>query len=319
MDPYYSLDIAIFCFLCIVLTISVVGYWFSLKATNEHFDKCPNLNCDVALVNDRLKNAYSMIHYLEQCSKEISQSISLDKLKEEVEPYENLYLSMSQIEEKIRTIENQQTTILRVWNSVKTTNFKFTSKKEIKNDCFQIKTSSQCSEQPIKDFMKQMTSKLEEISYSTGLYYYYMVQVQKMMAQYEANRQKAIQQGSVKASSLMSSIIGVPVKIDLSKNFNNPPDPALINAVKTGNPSELAQQALANPDLLKMVSGANPQAVADNTEKMINENGPNSGGALAEIGNDFMLKGFSKSKDPEVAEKKYKSAQKDKKIPTQFL
>jgi hypothetical protein len=319
MDRYYSLDIAIFCFLCIILTISVVGYWFSLKATNEHFDKCPNLNCDVALVNDRLKNAYSMIHYLEQCSKEISQSIKLDKLKEEVEPYENLYLSMSQIEEKIRNVENQQTTILRVWNSMKSTNLKFSSKKEIKNDCFQIKTSRECGEQPIKDFMKQLTSKLEEISYSTGLYYYYMVQVQKMMAQFEANRQKAIQQGSAQASSLMSSVIGVPVKIDLSKNFNSPPDPALINAFKTGNPAELAQKALDNPDLLKMVSNINPQTVADNVEKSFQENGPNSGVELAETGNNLVSKGFANSKDPEAAEEKYKSAQKDKKIPTHFF
>ena len=124
MDPFYSLDISIFCFLCVILTISVVGYWFSLKATHEHFDKCPNLNCDVALVNDRLKSAYSMIAYLEACSKEISASIELDKLREQVEPYENLFTTLSQIEDKIRIVENQQAVILRVWNSVKNTNFK---------------------------------------------------------------------------------------------------------------------------------------------------------------------------------------------------
>jgi hypothetical protein len=319
MDPYYSLDVSIFCFLCVILTISVVGYWFSLKATNEHFDKCPKLNCDVALVNDRLKNAYSMIAYLEACSREISASIELDKLREQVEPFENLFTTLSQIEDKIRTVENQQKVILRVWNSVKKTNFKFQSKKTVLNDCFQIKSSAECGQQPIKDFMRKMSSKLEEISYNTGLYYYYIEQVQRMMANYEANRKKAIQESSAKASTLMSSLVGAPVKIDLAANFNNPPNPALIHAAKTGDPSELAQLALANSDLMQKAESVNPETITTNSQKMFEENGPNGGSGFAEIGNNFMSKGFVNTKDPEAAEKKYSKAQKDKKIPVKFF
>jgi len=319
MDPYYSLDVSIFCFLCVVLTISVVGYWFSLKATNEHFDKCPKLNCDVALVNDRLKNAYSMIAYLEECSKEISASIELDKLREQVEPFENLFTTLSQIEERIRTVENQQAVILRVWNSVRKTTLKFQSKKQVLDNCFQIKSSAECGQQPIKDFIKKMSSKLEEISYNTGLYFYYIEQIQRMMANYEANRKKAIQESSAKASSLMSGLVGAPVKIDLAANFNNPPNPALINAAQTGNPSQLAQLALANSDLMNKAESVNPETITKNSEKMFEQNGPNGGSGFAEIGNNFMSKGFANTKDPETAEKKYSSAQKDKKIPVKFF
>ena len=321
MDDFRSLDIAIFCFICVVLIISVISYWFGLKALEqqEHFDKCPNLKCDVTLVNERIKNAYIMIQYLEDCINEITKNIPLNKLQQEIEPYEDIYISLIAIEEKIRTVSNQQSTILKVWNSVKNTSFEFDTKKLTDIECFQIKTPDECTGTEIKNILKMLASKLEEISYQTGLHYFYMMEIEKMMADYNARREKAIKASSQQASSLMSNALGIPIDIDLSKNFNSPTNPAILRAVKSGNPAELAQLALDNPDIINKVSDIDPAKAAKNSEKMYQQNGPNSGASFGVTGNDFLSGGFDKSKDPKAANAKYKEGQKKKNIPSGYL
>jgi hypothetical protein len=321
MDDFRSLDIAIFCFICILLIISVIGYWFGLKALEkqEHFDKCTNLKCDAAFVNERLKNAHIMIQYLEDCSAEIAKNIPLNKLQQEIEPYEDIYISLTAIEEKIRTVSNQQSFILKVWNSIKNTSFGFDSKKLTDITCFQVKTPDECNGEEIKKILKKLASKLEEISYQTGLYHFYMMEIQKMMADYNERREKAIKVSSQQASSLMSDALGTPINIDLSKNFNSPPNPAIAQAVKSGNPAELAQLALNNPDIMNQVSNIDPAKAVKNSEKMYEKNGPNSGASFGVTGNDLLSSGFNKSKDPKAANAKYKEGQKKKNIPSGFF
>ena len=159
MDDFRSLDIAIFCVICILLIISVIGYWFGLKALEkqEHFSKCPNLKCDASFVNERLKNAHIMIQYLEDCSSEIAKNIPLNKLQQEIEPYEDIFISLTAIEEKIRTVSNQQSFILKVWNSIKNTSFEFESKKLTDITCFQVKTPDECNGEEIKKNIKKIS------------------------------------------------------------------------------------------------------------------------------------------------------------------
>lgn len=319
MDTYQSLDICIFCVVCLLLMISVVGYWFGLKTQDEHFDKCPSLKCDVALVNNRIKNAYIMIQYLEDCTKEITSTISLNNLQEQIEPYEDIYISLTGIEDKIRQISNQQSTILKVWNYIKNTKISFKSNKKQNIDCFQIKSPEECNSEALKNVLKQLSSKIEEISYQTGLYYYYMVEIQKMTAEYNAQREKAVKASSAQASSLMSNVLGKPINIDLSKNFNNPTDPAIMKAAKSGNVADLAKMALNNPDMIKYTSNINSKNSSDNAAKMYDKTGPNAGQSFGNTGNNLISSGLDKSKDPEKAQTKYKDGQKKKNIPAGFL
>jgi hypothetical protein len=260
-----------------------------------------------------------MIQYLEDCSAEITKNIPLNKLQQEIEPYENVYINLTAIEEKIRTVSNQQSFILKVWNSIKNTSFEFDSKKLTDITCFQIKSSDECTGTEIKNILKMLASKLEEISYQTGLYHFYMTEIEKMMADYNARREKAIKASSEQASSLMSNALGTPIEIDLSKNFNSPPNPAILRAVKSGNPAELAQLALNNPDIINQVSNIDSAKAVKNSTKMFEENGPNSGASFGVTGNDLLSSGFDKSKDPKAANAKYNEGQKKKNIPSGYF
>ena len=321
MDAFQSLDIVIFCVVSLLLIINIIGYWFGLKTNemSEHFEKCPSLQCDITLVNSRIKNTYIMIQYLEDCLKEITSNISLENLQSQIEPYEDIYLDLTSIENKIRIISDRQSNIIKVWNSIKNTKYLFNSKKLTNIDCFQIKSVDECNGAPLKSVLKMLASKLEEISYQTGLYNYYIEEIEKMMANYNIERKKTIKESSAKASSLMSSVLGTPVQIDLSKNLNSPPDPAIMKAAKTGNISDLAKMALANPDIIKQTSNIDTGKAINNSANMFNKNGPNAGGSFATGGNNLLSSGMDQSKDPQKAQEKYKAGQKKIKLPPGFI
>jgi hypothetical protein len=318
MDNTKSLDILIFCFVCLLLIISVISYWFGLK-TIEPFSKCPTLKCDIDLINSRIKNAFIFIKYLEDRSNEITKNISLKNLQLQIEPYENIYLNLTSIEKKIREILDKQDTVYKVWNYAKNTKYTFQSQKLTNIDCFQIKSPEECSGTAITTVLKNMTSKIEEISYQTELYYYYIAIIQKMTDSYNAERKKALTDGSAQANKLMSNVLGIPINIDLSKNFDSPTDPAILDAAKTGNPAALAKMALANPDMIRKTSSINPSEAAKNTEKMFDKNGPNSGGSFGNTGNNLVSNGMNNSKDPEKAQEKYKSGQQKINMPPGFM
>ena len=318
MDNIKSLDILIFCFVSVLLIISVICYWFGLK-TIEPFDKCPTLKCQVELVNSRIKNAYIMTQYLKDRSEEINKHIPLKDLQQQIEPYENIYINLSSIEQKIRDILDQQDTIFRVWNSVKNTNYTFQSKKLKNIECFQITSPEECNGTAILTVLKNINSKIEEISYHTQLYYFYIDKIRRMTDNYNAERKKALLAGSAYANKLMSNILGVSLNIDLSENLNKPTDPAILNAAKTGNPAELAQMVLNNPDMIKKTSSINPHEAAKNSEKMFENNGPNSGAEFGNTGNNLISSGLNKSNDPEKAQKRYKSSQSEINLPSGFI
>jgi hypothetical protein len=160
---------------------------------------------------------------------------------------------------------------------------------------------------------------LEEISYQTGLYHYYMTEIQKMMAGYNERREKAMKESSQHASSLMSEALGTPINIDLSKNFNSPTNPAVLSAIKSGNPAELAQLALDNPDIINQVSNIDPEKVIKNSTKMFEENGPNAGASFGVIGKDLLSSSFNNTKDPKTTNAKYMEARKKNNIPSDFF
>jgi len=318
MDNIKSLDILIFGFVSILLIISVICYWFGLK-TIEPFDKCPTLKCQVELVNSRIKNAYIMTQYVKDRSEEITKNIPLKDLQQQIEPYENIYLSLSAIEQKIRDIIVQQDTIFKVWNSVKNTKFTFQSKKLKNIECFQINSPEECNGTAILTVLKNINSKIEEISYHTQLYYFYIDKIRRIMANYNAERKKALLAGSAHANKLMSNILGTSINIDLSENLNTPTDPAILNAAKTGNPAELAKMVLNNPDMIKKTSSINPNEAAENTEKMFENNGPNSGAAFGNTGNNLISSGLNRTNDPEKAQELYKSSQGEINLPSGFM
>jgi len=318
MDNNKSLDIFIFSFVCLLLIISVISYWFGLK-TVESFSKCPSLKCDVNLVNSRIKNAYIMIQYLEDRIHEITKNIKLTNLQEQIEPFENIYIDLTSIEKKIRNILSKQDTIFRVWNKIKNTKFSFQSKKIIDITCFQIKSTEECNGKEIMIVLKNMNSKIEEIEYQTELYYYYISIIEKLMDGYNAKREKALKEGSSVANKLMGSILGTSTNIDLSKNLSTPTDPAILDAAKTGNPAALAKMALANPDMIKQTSSINSKEAANNTEKMFNKNGPNAGSSFGNTGNNLISSGLNNSKNPEKAQERYKSGQKNINLPAGFM
>ena len=318
MDNIKSLDIFIFSFVSVLLIISVIGYWFGLK-TIEPFDKCPTLKCQVDLVNSRIKNAYIMTQYVKDRSIEIATNIPLKDLQQQIEPYENIYISLTTIEQKIRDILIQQDNIFRVWNSVRNTKYTFQSKKLNNIECFQIKSPNECNETTILTVLKNINSKIEEISYHTQLYYFYINKIRSMMDNYDAERKKALLVGSAYANKLMSNILGTSTNIDLSQNLNTPTDPAILNAAKTGNPAELAKMVLNNPDMIKKTSSINPNEAAKNTEKMFENNGPNSGSAFGNTGDNLISSGMNRSSDPEKAQETYKSSKAKINLPSGFI
>ena len=318
MDNNTSLDIFIFSFVSLLLIISVICYWLGLK-TVEPFTKCPTLKCDVNLVNSRIKNSYIMIQYLEDRTNEISKNIKLSNLQEQIEPFENIYINLTSIENKIRNIISKQDTIYRVWNKIKNTKYSFKTQKINDINCFQIKSPEECNGNQITVVLNNMNSKIEEIYYQTDLYYYYIGIIEKLMDGYNAEREKALNTGSAQATKLMGSILGSATNIDLSKNLNTPTDPAILDAAKTGNPAALAKMALANPDMIKKTSSINSAEAAKNSEKMFNENGPNAGSSLGGTGNNLISSGLNNSKDPEKAQAKYKSGQNEINLPHGFM
>jgi len=285
----------------------------------EPFTKCPSLKCDIPFINSRIKNAYIMIQYVEDRMKEITKNILLTNLQEQIEPFENIFINLTTIENKIRTILSKQDTIYKVWNKVKNTNFSFQSKKLEKITCFQLKSSEECNGTQITVVFNNMNSKVEEIYYQTELYYYYIGIIQKLMDGFNAEREKALNTGSAQANKLMGSILGTSTNINLSKNLNTPTDPSILKAAKTGNPAELAKMALSNPDIIKQTSSINSANASKNSEKMFNDTGPNAGSSFGNTGNNLISSGLNNSKDPEKAQAKYKSGQKKINVPSGFM
>jgi len=185
------------------------------------------VECDVKLINERLKNANANVVYLVQLLQEVEtlapKSAILDsverKEKNRKETYVGTYTTISAIEQMIDRIKKKLIGILKV---AKTQSYKPKTQFNIENGSggYTVTTPKECDGTPLKDELRMIRAKLEEIEYQVDTYLPYMESLAKFKDETKKEQQEAIADISQKANAEMSGLLGVPVDLKLDKQMN---------------------------------------------------------------------------------------------------
>ena len=312
-----SLDIALFSLVCLLLFIYVVSYWFQLKYREvksklELF--CPNMKCDVGLINNRLRALATTIDFLGRRLNEINTVLPFNTFAKGIEGYEGFYSNLAMLEKRCDRIQMKQD---RIYKYILSKNPKYKSAMIPKKDveCFQIKTTEDCDKPEILNKLKIFRSKIEEIEYGTNLYIPLLDKINKADAEYNKARDKAINQSSALANQQMSSLIGQPTNIDLNNHLKNGIDPSLEAAIKNGDNRAIQLNILNDPDAQKIASNVKPADFTQNAEGIYKKEGANAGNGYKSIGNNLLSARLNQSDRPNV-QSEFNDQLKEQKAPS---
>jgi len=271
MDKY--IDIVLFSFVCCILFIYVVSYWFSLKTSPEHF--CPDLKCDYKLVNKRIKIAFENVVQLNEQMDLIENVMSLDKL-EGYQNYGNVYKNLSSIESKISETKYKIQSILS-YLRIKGVKVEKANKRNV--DCYQLKSSTDCSSSKLKKVLSELESKTQEVAYRVSIYYDSVKTAQRLEDSGKKQREAARKQTLKLANARMNSLFGTT-----GDNVTGGGEELLGNDPSNITPQKLDSLADMASDPALQKKYGNTAAFRANAEKMYEEDGTNGGGEFGEIG-----------------------------------
>ena len=249
--------------------------WFRGERTvNEYFTN--KVECDVALVNERLKNANASIVYLMKLMEEVEtiapKSAIIDaverKEKERKETYVGTYTTISAIEEMIDRIKKKLLGILKV---AKTQSYQPKTQFNLEDgsDGFTLSTAKECDGTKLKEVLRMIRAKLEEIEYRVDFYLPYVEILAKYKDETKKEQKEAIADINNNANKEMSGLLGVPVDMKLDKQMEKRMEENELGGVEPTDSEKDAQvanfekeKANYTVDSVKKQDGSEQRAIA---------------------------------------------------------
>jgi len=298
---HFSLDIALFGLICLILFIYVISYWFQLKYREVKIAEpfCPNMKCDINLINNRLKNLAINIDFLSNRINEINKIMPFNNFQKQIEGFDGMYSNLADLEKRIGTIQKKQDSIFKYFQK-RNPKYKQNTKKRNDIECYQIKSSEDCENSGLNIQLKMYKNKIDEIDYQTTLYSSIIEQINKSDAEYEKAKDQAINKSSKIANKQMSSLIGSKVNIDLNDHLKNGVSQTLSKAINTGDNRKIQESILNDPDAQRFAADVKPDQFTKNAQKIYQTEGPNAGDGYKAIGNDLISSRLSQSDRPDA-------------------
>jgi hypothetical protein len=279
--------------------------------------KCSIIECNVKFVNDRLKDAFTWIPYLEKNIELIENSLPPQFLETQ-EGFANnsdsrLLKKFGQIETIYKEVFAKQTKIKVLLGKI---NKKIVfPKREPNTRCFQIETPDECNGDDLKKQIQNIYNKLDEIEYRTDRLYVRIEKELKRLKEFEDKKNAAIDASSKQANATMSKLFGFNVDLKMDK---------FLKAGITGNLKKGLESA-AKGDLSGIKDMVNSKEVQDmvkniNTKSLLNNldgMSPSSSSSFLNTGNNLLSSSMSSEDDPDAdrARDALSSAKKKIKLP----
>ena len=215
-----------------LLFIFFISYWFvKISEITEFFknQQCSQIQCNVKFVNDRLKDAFTWIPYLEKNIEIIEANLPKQITLENFENFENgdnkkkqprILSQFGQIETIYREIYDKQIKMKNMISKFgKNKNIKF-PERIINDKCFQIENNEECNSDVLQNQISNIYDKLDEVEYRTGRLFKIVERHHKRYIEYEKKKKISIGEASTKANEVMTNLLGFPVDLKLGDHLN---------------------------------------------------------------------------------------------------
>lgn len=251
-----------------LLFINFISYWFvKISELKEYFKnpKCSQIQCNVKFVNDRLKDAFTWIPYLEKNIEIIEANLPQQLTYENFENSSDCKISQPRILSQFGKIETIYRDIYEKQLKIKNMLTKFEKKvnfpaKNVNDNCFQIENTDECHSETLKNQISNIYHKLDEVEYRTDRMYVKIEKHYKRLIEYERKKNIAIGEVSNKANEVMKNLLGVPVDLKLGDHLKagiSKDMKANLQSAMSGDLTKLTNM-INSPDIQNMAKMINP-------------------------------------------------------------
>jgi uncharacterized membrane protein YwzB len=309
-----------------LLFIHFISYWFvKISELTEFFKnpQCTQIQCNVKFVNDRLKDAFIWIPYLEKnieiIEANLPQQLNVENF-ETFEPFENsndckisqprILNQFGKIETIYRKIYDKQVKMKNMLTKFEK-NIKFPAK-NINENCFQIENAQECHSDTLKTQIANIYHKLDEIEYRNDRTYKKIERHYKRLIEYEKKRDLAIGEVANKANDVMKNLIGIPVDLKLGDHLKagiSKDMKANLQSAMSGDISKLTN-LVNSPDIQNMAKMINPV----NLFGKLSGSKPSDSTQFSDKGKNLIGNALNDEEDEDAVKAKSKMASSKNKI-----
>jgi len=313
--------------LILLLFIYFISFWFVKVSSIREFFKNPKgseLQCNVVFVNDRLKDAYTWIPYLESNIEMIEKNLPSQITVENFESGDGqceitqprILHQFGKIEKIYRDVYDKQ---LKIKTMLKRFEKEITfPSKQINNNCFQIENTNECHSDVLKNQIKNIYHKLDEVEYRTSRIFEKLEIHFKRLVEYEKKRNIAIGEASNKANDVMSNIIGVPVDLKLGDHLKAGISKEMKSDLKNAMSGDMSKlkDMMKSPDIQNMAKMINPMSLFNN----LGSSKPDNSTQFSNKGKSLVGNSLNDEEDEDAVKAKGKmgSSLKKIKMPSSF-
>lgn len=309
--------------------IYFISYWFvKISDLTEYFKNptCNQIQCNVKFVNDRLKDAFTWIPYLEKNIEIIETNLPKQITVETFETFDNsgdckitqprILSQFGRIETIYRDIYEKQ---LKMQNMLSKFEKKITfPEKTINNNCFQIENAEECRSDTLKNQIANIYHKLDEVEYRTDRLYKIIERHYKRLIEYEKKRDIAIGEVANKANDIMKNLLGVPVDLKLGDHLKAGISDSMKSNLKDAMKGDLSKltNMVNSPDIQNMAKMINPQ----NLFGKLSGSSPSESSQFSDKGKNLLGNAINNDEDSDAVKAKSKmgGAMKKIKLPSMF-
>jgi len=309
-----------------LLFIYFISFWF-VKISNltEFFKnpKCTQIQCNVTFVNDRLKDAFTWIPYLEKNIEIIEANLPQQITIENFENSDGCSISQPRILSQFGKIETIYRSIYDKQLKIKTMLKRFEKvvkfpTKNVNQNCFQIENPDECRSDILKTQISNIYHKLDEVEYRTERIYTKLQKHFKRLIEYEKKRNIAIGEASTKANDIMQNLLGVPVDLKLGDHLKagiSKDMKANLQSAMSGDISKL-KDMINNPDIQNMAKMINPVSLFGK----LGGSKPSDSSQFSDKGKNLLGNAMNDDQDEDAVKAKSKmgSSLKKIKLPSMF-
>lgn len=312
-----------------LLFIYFISYWFvKIAELTEYFKnpECSQIQCNVKFVNDRLKDAFTWIPYLEKNIEIIEANLPQQLTVENFETFEKnddckisqprILSQFGKIETIYRDIYEKQLKMQKMLNKFEKA-IKFANKKTNEN-CFQIENSNECQSDTLKNQIANIYHKLDEVEYRTGRLFKKIEKHYNRLIEFEKKKNIAIGEVANKANDIMKNLFGVPVDLKLGDHLKAGISDNMKSNIKSAMGGDISKlTSLVNsPEIQNMAKMINPA----NLLGKLSGSKPSDSSQFSDKGKNVVGNALNDEEDEDAVKAKSKmgGALKKIKLPSMF-
>ena len=307
-----------------LLFIYFISFWFvKISDITEYFipkinvDSCKKIECNVKFVNDRLKDAFTWIPYLEKNIEIIEGNLPKELTVENFESNSDCKITQPRILSQFGKIETIYTDIyekqIKIINMLNKFQKKINFPKKVSiESCTQITNATQCNNAFLKNIIENIYNKLDEVEYRTDRLYKKIEKYYKRYIEYEKKRNIAIGEASQKANAVMANLLGVPIDLKLGDHMKSGISDSMKSNFKSAMSGDMSKlkDMINTPEIQNMLKMINPDKLMDKLAGLT----PSDSKQFSDIGSKLLNDGLNNEDDSDAVEAKANMGSSIKKI-----